>query len=370
MAARARWWGPALVFVLALGALGGCGDDDDGGGGSADEATTTSAAQGPGNPVTPAATFRTDLTALLHEHVYLVGLAAAGAGDVGGALDDNTQDITDKIASAFGTTVGTQFSELWGEHADQLVAGATPTSFPGEMEEFLAEHLGEEPAARVAAELEAHVDTAAAAVAALTGGGGGGAALRSAASSMTEVGTTLSLILVEDLALEGDAEAPAAELRVTLTDLLFEHVYLVALAAGDAPGAADATAALDANTAALADVIGEVYDADAAAEFTDVWGAHADLLAAFAAEGGSPDQLRAGLDRFRGDLGGLLEEVSGEELAAEAVAEEMIPHVDTIIPAIQALQDGSGGGAELREAAAVMSSTAETFATAFSSALE
>ena len=375
MATRARWWGPILVFALALGLLAGCGDDDDAGGGGAaggeEEATTTTALQGPGDPVSPAATFRTDLTALLHEHVYLVGLAAVdGSADAGDALDQNTRDVSDMIASAFGTGVGDQFAELWGAHADDLVAGGNPTDFPAQMQELMAEHLGEDAAGEVATELEDHVQTAAAAVGAVTGGGGGAEALRTAADSMTALGTTLSVILVEDLVLEGEAEVPAVELRVELADLLAEHVFLVGLAATGAPGLADAQAALDANTQALADVVTEVYDADGGTEFARIWGAHADLLLGFAAGQVVEAQVESGLDAFRDELGELVEELTAQELTAEALAEELVPHADTVVPAIQAVQAGEDGGVTLRDAAAVMASTAETLAGAFTSALE
>ena len=51
------------------------------------------------------------------------------------------------------------------------------------------------------------------------------------------------------------------------------------------------------------------------------------------------------------------------------MAEELVPHTDTIVPAIEALRAGPGGAAALREAARVMDSTGETFASAFASAL-
>ena len=135
MATRARWWGPVLVFVLALGPPGGMWGRRRwaaGGGGEAEaEAATTTAPRGrvtrqPGGDVPRRP------HGLLHEHVYLVGLAAVGTVRRRGrhVLDQNTQDIADKISTAFGTTVGDGVRRAVGGTRRRAGGGAEPERLP------------------------------------------------------------------------------------------------------------------------------------------------------------------------------------------------------------------------------------------------
>ena len=77
----------------------------------------------------------------------------------------------------------------------------------------------------------------------------------------------------------GSALTAAATLRTTLDGLLKEHVYLAAIATGNALAGQTAAftaaaGALDANSVALSKAVGSVYGTDAEAAFLPLWRSH------------------------------------------------------------------------------------------------
>lgn len=173
-----------------------------------------------------------------------------------------------------------------------------------------------------------------------------------------------------------DASSPAADLRAALTALLQEHVYLAGIAvvmgvqAGgnlEDPTFQAAAAALDQNSQDLAAAIGSVYGQEAADAFLPLWRKHIEFfvnytLAKATGDEAAAQQAVADLDQYRADFGAFLASAN-PNLPAEAVAEELVPHVQTVLATIDAVIAGDGTAfAELKEAAAHMPHTAEVLA--------
>lgn len=108
--------------------------------------------------------------------------------------------------------------------------------------------------------------------------------------------------------------SPAATLRADLTRLMQEHVILVGITTsakltGQDP--APATAALDANSSALAAVIDEYYGAEVSQPFLDAWKRHAAALVAYSDVAASSDKAvtdpaKAAVTSVQAELAGLL----------------------------------------------------------------
>jgi hypothetical protein len=168
-------------------------------------------------------------------------------------------------------------------------------------------------------------------------------------------------------------ESGAAELRAGLTSLLQEHVYLAgasisaAVQAGgdlEAPPVAAAVSTLDANSVALSEAVGSVYGEDAGAQFLELWRKHIGFFVDYTLGGATgdaakQDAAKAALDDYRADFGAFVDSATAGELPADAVAENLQIHVDTLIVAIDAVLAGSPDVIPLLQAAAAhMPSTA------------
>jgi hypothetical protein len=404
----------ALLFALALVAAA-CGDDSGEGGASDDTAvpvptesttTTAPATDSPEGAQGAAAGLRADMTSLLQEHVYLVGLtvdqavddggdvAAAGTQQAVAALDENSVDLANAIGSIYGLAAGEEFLELWQVHIDAFVdyttaqaagdaagAAAAQEDLAESREDlgaFLEAANDELSQEEVGEELELHGETLTAAIDGFVADDPGAwTQLRTAARVIPDIALTLSAAIVEQQDIEGSVDSPGAELRAELTDLLQEHVYLAGAAVAetvedggdaDAPGAAGALAALDENSVALSELIADLYGAEAGEEFLQLWRNHIGFFVdyAVATATGDADGAEAAtenLAQFREDFGAFLESAN-ELLTAEAVAAELAPHVETFSAAIDATVEGSPERFELlREAAQVMPLIARTLST-------
>lgn len=166
----------------------------------------------------------------------------------------------------------------------------------------------------------------------------------------------------------------ATELRSGLTSLLQEHVYLAGIATGQAlagndDGFAAAADTLDTNSVALSQAIGSVYGDEAETAFLELWRKHIDFFVAYtqAAASGDEDgkaQARADLDDYRTDFGAFLASAN-PNLTTEAVAEALIPHVESLSAAIDAQAAGDTAAFDaLQEAAAHMPGTAKVLSDA------
>jgi hypothetical protein len=140
----------------------------------------------------------------------------------------------------------------------------------------------------------------------------------------------------------------AAGLRATLTSLLSDHVWLAGNALDTAvqkkgdlkdPQVVGAVKALDANSVALAEAIGSVYP-DAEKPLLASWRQHIGFFVNYILGKATKDdkqvaKAEADLDAYRTSFGELINSVI-PELPADAVAEELVPHVKTLFAAIDA----------------------------------
>jgi hypothetical protein len=168
----------------------------------------------------------------------------------------------------------------------------------------------------------------------------------------------------------GGADTPAAGLRAGLTALLQEHVYLAGIATGTALGGGDLAApaaTLDKNSVALSEAIGSVYGDAAGKQFLDLWRKHIGFFVDYTTGVATKDQAKAdgakaALDGYRADFGAFLASAN-PNLTKEAVAEELKPHVQTLVDAIDAQAAKSPEAFDkLRTAASHMPMTADIIA--------
>ena len=140
----------------------------------------------------------------------------------------------------------------------------------------------------------------------------------------------------------------AAALRATLTSLLSDHVWLAGNALDTAvqhkgdlkdPQVVGAVKALDANSVALSKAIGSVYP-DAEKPFLASWRQHIGFFVNYTLGKATKDdkqvaKAKADLDAYRTSFGQLINSVV-PELPADAVADELKPHVHSLYAAIDA----------------------------------
>lgn len=146
-----------------------------------------------------------------------------------------------------------------------------------------------------------------------------------------------------------DASATdAATLRADLTGLLHDHVWLAgnalqtaALQKGDLKNkqVTGAVAALDDNSVALSKAIGAAYP-DAEKPFLASWRQHIGFFVDYTLGKATKDnakvtKAKTDLDGYRTGFGQLINSVV-PELPADAVADELTPHVASLLTAIDA----------------------------------
>jgi hypothetical protein len=334
----------------------------------------------PGEGDSPAADLRAGLTALLQEHVYLAGYSVAAAYTAGpesdeftaaaATLDENTKDLVAAVESIAGPEKAEQFGGLWRSHigffVDYAVAVKSGDDAAAQQaQDALAGYTagagrffeevsgGQLPASAVSAALTMHVTTLSAAIDDLAAGSPeASGSLQAAAAHVVESAAVLSAGLAAAGGLEGSTDDEATSLRVGLTALLQEHVYLAGLAVFTAyttDGGTEseqfsaAAATLDANSVALADAVGSLAGEEKGQEFLELWRSHIGFFVDFAVaqatdDDAAADQALAALDGYRGAAGRFFDEVSKGELPADAVADELAEHVRTLGGAIVSLR--------------------------------
>lgn len=396
-----------IVALLASGALAaGCGGDDTdnttaGAGASTSETTQKVAADA--GAKSGAAKLRADLTYLLDEHVYLAGIAVKQGVDEGldskqfkaaaGTLDENSKALADAIGGLYGEDAGKSFLALWRNHitffVDYTKGKATKDAalvkkaekglddYRATFGEFINSAVPGLPADAVAEELTPHVESVFAAIDSVVAGKADAFdKLREAASHMPGTAKVLAGGIADSKKgeIDGSTEAGASELRATLTAGLTEHVYLAGIAVTqgvgeglDSKAFAASAKTLDANSKGLADAIGSVYGPDAAKSFLALWRNHIDMFVEYTKgkatkDDALTDKARKDLDGYRTTFGEFIEGAN-PKLPADAVAEALTPHVDSVIAAIDAVVAGDPEAFSLlREAAGHMPGTAETLA--------
>ncbi|MBX9244757.1 copper amine oxidase [Actinotalea ferrariae] len=344
-------------------------------------ATGLAAATGTeGDVASAAADLRSDLTALLQEHVYLAGMTVATAYTAGvdspeveaaaATLDANSVDLSKAIGSLAGAENEEAFLELWRAHVGWFVdyAVAVKTGDQAGKDAALANlqgytvdagaffeqvSAGNLPAAAISESLGMHITTLSAAIDALAAGDTTAyAKLQDASEHVAMAASTIAGGFDAALDLEGDPADPASTLRAGLTQLLQEHVYLAGIsvftaytaeAGVESPAFAAAAGELDANSVALSEAVGSLAGPEKADDFLALWREHigffVDYAVAAAGEDteGTTSALEA-LDGYRPAAGAFFDEVSGGELPADAVAEELGHHVETLAGAIDSLK--------------------------------
>ncbi len=174
----------------------------------------------------------------------------------------------------------------------------------------------------------------------------------------------------------GGIDTGASELRSGLTALLQEHVYLAgtAVSTGASKGLDSkefeaAAGTLDENSVALSEAIGGVYGDPAGEQFLALWRAHIGFFVDYTKAKAAKDEqgiakARKDLDGYRAEFGAFLASAN-PNLTKEAVADELQPHVESVIAAIDAVVAGSPRTYDLlREASEHMPGTANVLAVA------
>jgi len=194
-------------------------------------------------------------------------------------------------------------------------------------------------------------------------------------------GTTATEPSDSGAASEG-AKSGAATLRADLTYLLDEHVYLAGTAiktgvdAGlDSKEFQAAAGTLDENSKGLADAIGGLYGEDAGKQFLALWRDHIGFFVDYTkAKAGGDDaaaeKAKRDLDGYRQEFGAFISSAV-PSLPAEAVADELKPHVNSVFAAIDSVVGGKADAfAKLREAAGHMPNTAKVLAGGIASEMQ
>jgi hypothetical protein len=357
------------------------------------------------NPVdSGAAALRSGLTALLQEHVYLAGITVTqGVGKgldsaefkaAAGALDKNSVGLAGAITSVYGQAAGDQFLALWRKHIgffvdytkgkatkdDAIVTKAKSDldGYRNDFGAFIASANPNLPKQAVADELLPHIQTLFAAIDAVVAGDASAFdKLRIAADHMPMTADILAGGIAKQYPdkFPGGVDSSASGLRAALTSQLQEHVYLagitVVYGVGKGLDSAEfkaAAATLDKNSVALADSITSVYGQAAGDQFLALWRKHIGFFVDYTKGEATKDaamtsKAKADLDGYRADFGAFIASAN-PNLPKDAVAQELIPHVQSLFDAIDAVTGAKQGDAFelLRLAAAHMPMTADVLA--------
>jgi hypothetical protein len=325
---------------------------------------------------TEAAALRATLTSLLSDHVWLAGNALDTAvrqkGDlkdpqvVGAvkALDANSVALAKAIGSVY-PDAEKPFLASWRQHIgffvnytlgkatkdDKQVAKAKTDldAYRTSFGELINSVVPELPADAVADELKPHVQSLFAAIdASVAGKPDYQTKLSMAADHMAMTAEILAGGIAKNKGLSSDVHGMASTVRATLTSQLTAHVWLAGNALDTAvykkgdlkdPQVVGAVKALDANSVALAKTVGSVYP-EAEKPFLASWRQHIGFFVNYTLGKATENdkqvaKAKADLDAYRTSFGELINSVI-PELPAEAVAEELKPHVQSLFAAIDA----------------------------------
>jgi hypothetical protein len=177
--------------------------------------------------------------------------------------------------------------------------------------------------------------------------------LAAAAEHMVMTADILAGGIAKNKGLDGDVDGTASTTRSVLTAQLNDHVWLAGnaldtavLKGGDLkdPAVVGAVNALDANSVALSKTVGSVYP-DAEKPFLASWRQHIGFFVDYTLGKATKNaamvtKAKSDLDGYRTAFGQLINSVV-PELPADAVAKELIPHVQSLFDAIDAAVAGS-----------------------------
>ncbi|MFP5224541.1 MAG: hypothetical protein ACLGH3_03135 [Actinomycetota bacterium] len=351
------------------------------------------------------ADLRTTLTLLLDGHEYLAGIAIFNAVNLGmdnplteaavGALDENSVQLSEAIASVYGQEAGDAFLPLWRKHigffvdytlgkagGDNAKAAKARKDLDGYRADFGAFLASANPNLTkdaVAKALVPHVQATFTAIDAVVAKKPGQFALLSkGASHMVGIAEVLSDAISRQFPekFSGDATGSASGLRATLTHGLVEHEYLAGIAVYaavnlgmDSKITGGAVDALDGNSVALSQAIASVYGKEAGDAFLPLWRKHIGFFVDYTLAKAGGDEAKAqkaanDLDGYRADFGAFLASAN-PNLTKDAVADVLVRHVESTFAAIDAVvaKDASAFS-KLREAAQHMDHIAAVLADA------
>ena len=365
-----------VAFASACGSSGG----KDNSGSTPKTSTTTASTTTTDATATAAAGLRGTLTGLLDDHVYLAALALTTAvenkGDLNkpavkaavATLDKNSVALADAIGSVYPAAKD-PFLTSWRQHIGFFVnytlgkatgnakqASKAVSDLEGYRTSFgqlINSVVPELPAQAVADELKPHVASLLTTIDSLVAGKADVFdKLAVAASHMPMTASILADGIAKNKKLDGDAMGQAATLRGGLTGLLEDHVYQAAIAIKFAvekkgnlndPVVKAAVTTLDNNSVALSKAIGAAYP-DAEKPFLTSWRQHIGFFVNYTLGKATKDDAKVAkaktdLDGYRTSFGQLINSVV-PELPADAVAEELKPHVQSLFDAIDAVVAG------------------------------
>jgi len=324
---------------------------------------------------------RSTLTALLSDHVWLAGNALQTAVLKGGnlkdpavagavaALDANSVELAKTLGSVY-PAAEKPFLASWRQHIgffvnytlgkatkDAAMVSKAKSDLNGYRTSFgqlIHSVVPELPADAVAKELVPHVQTLFAAIdAAVANSPTFQTKLAAAAEHMVMTADILAGGIAKNKKLAGDVEGTASATRATLTAQLNAHVWLAGNALDTAvrkggnlkdAQVSAAVAALDANSVALSKTVGSVYPA-AEKPFLASWRQHIGFFVNYTLGKATKNaamvsKAKSDLNGYRTSFGQLIHSVV-PELPADAVAKELIPHVQTLFTAIDAAVAGN-----------------------------
>ncbi len=270
--------------------------------------TSAFAASNPaaGATSTPAVTLRANLSELLGAHAVLAQLAMeagySGAADytqLTSALNQNTQELSQAVASVYGSAAGSAFKKLWAGHiadfvnyvvatknhdaAGQQAALKALTQYRAQFSAFMAKANPNISAQALSASLQVHVNQLINTFKAYVAGNNSLAAqdFVAAYDHMFMSGDYLATAIAKQYPtkfMDSNPNTPAANLRLTLDQLLGAHAVLAQLAMetgfSGSPQYAAWGAALSQNTNELSQAIASVYGTAAGADFKKLWAGH------------------------------------------------------------------------------------------------
>jgi hypothetical protein len=385
----------AAVAVLALAGVA-CSTKETGSTGA-----PKAAAGNPAKTDSAAGNLAVTLTNALSEHVWLAAVAtnAALAGNgksfeaAAAALDGNSNDIAAAVGSVYGKEAQDAFSPLWKKHigffvsytqgvaakdtakTDKAVSDllAYATEFAAFLESATDKRLPKDAGTAAVKEhiltLKAVVD-AQAAKDFTTAYSSLGHAYR----HMRMIGVALGGAIDDQKSLDGSVTDKPVDLRLTLNQLLTEHVWAASSATGQAlsgneAGFKGAAATLDKNSDDLSAAIGSVYGKDAQDAFSPLWKKHIGFFVDYtqgvaAKDKAKMDKAVADLTAYASEFGAFLESATDKGLPKDAVASLVTSHILGLKDVVdaQAAKDFTTAYAKLRDAAGHMGMIADPLA--------
>jgi hypothetical protein len=319
------------------------------------------------------------LTDLLDGHVYLASIAVVQGLNNGldspefkaaaATLDKNSIDLAAAIGSVYGPEAEKAFLKQWREHItffvqyteglatdDSALAKDAKKKLSNYKKDFAAflesATEGGLPADAGADALQMHVDSL---IDAIDAAAAGDAAVfdkvyAAASQHMPMTATALAGAIAQQFPEDfpGSVDSPASQLQQGLTDLLDSHVYLAAIAVStglgsglDSPEFAAAAKTLDSNSVDLSKAIGSVYGKDAEKAFLKQWREHITFFVQYTEGKATGNKAMAkealtALSNYKKDFAAFLESATEGGLPADAGADALQMHVDSLIEAIDA----------------------------------